>query len=223
MNEFIYFSGIEYVDSFNFNPHKWLLTNSDCSAMWFRNTKEAEEAFKIKSNISEEADVFEPDIRHWQIPSCRRFRALKLWFVMRIYGIEGLQKHIRHHVSLAKYLEELVRDDERFELFVSSLGVLCFRLIGEDSLTQRILDKISERKNLFIMPYYYQGKLVVRFVICSTFTERQDIIFAWREITHLAEEVLSRNTPALTPCKQIGMTNPVSANKGKQLSAGLFL
>lgn len=191
--------------------------------MWFRNTKEAEEAFKIESNISEQSDVFEPDIRHWQIPSCRRFRALKLWFVMRIYGLEGLQKHIRHHVSLAKYLEELVRGDDRFELIVSSLGVLCFRLIGDDSLTQTLLDKISERKNLFIMPYYYQGKLVVRFVICSTFAERKDILFAWREITNLAERVLNRKTSTFISCKLNGTTTTLSAKRGKQLSTGLFL
>lgn len=184
--------------------------------MWFKNTKDAEEALKLKSKISEKSNVFEPDIRNWQIPSCRRFRALKLWFVMRTYGIEGLQKHIRHHVSLAHYLEELVRADDRFELFVSSLGVLCFRLIGEDSLTQRLLDKISERKNLFIMPYYYQGKLVVRFVICSTFTERQDVLFAWNEITYLVNEVLNEKTSGIT-------TNGVSAERSRLVDAGLFL
>lgn len=161
--------------------------------MWFKNTKDVEEALKTKKTIPEQTDVFEPDLRNWQIPSCRRFRALKLWFVMRIYGVEGLQKHIRHQVSLAKYLEDLVRADERFELLISSLGVVCFRLLGEECLTQILLDKISERKKLFIMPYYYQGKLGVRFVICSRVTENEDIQFAWNEITFLTEEVLSNN------------------------------
>ncbi|KAF7277168.1 hypothetical protein GWI33_009347, partial [Rhynchophorus ferrugineus] len=70
-------NGIEYVDSFNFNPHKWFLVNGDCSAMWFRNTKHVEEAFKYKEAM--EASVFEPQLELWQIPDRRRFRALKLW------------------------------------------------------------------------------------------------------------------------------------------------
>lgn len=161
--------------------------------MWFRNTKDAEEAFKVKTTIPSNP-VFEPEIEHWQIPSCRRFRALKIWFVMRIYGIEGLQKHIRHQVSLAKYMEQLIKADDRFELLISSLGVVCFRLKGEDSLTQRLLDRISERKKLFIMPYYYQGKLIVRFVICSRLTEKEDIMFAWKEILFLVEEGLNQKS-----------------------------
>lgn len=196
--------------------------------MWFRNTKEVEEAFKIQSKAPEETDVFEPDIRHWQIPSCRRFRSLKLWFVMRTYGIEGLQKHIRHHVSLAKYLEELVRADKRFEVLISSLGVVCFRLIGEDSLTQRLLDNISVRKNLFIMPYYYQGKLVVRFVICSIFTEREDIVYAWNEITYLLEEILNGKRHFTDQKNTSSRNNKIaptmmSSEKNNKISAGLFL
>lgn len=207
------------------------MTNSDCSAMWFRNTKEVEEAFKIKSKLPEELDVFEPDIRHWQIPSCRRFRSLKLWFVMRTYGIEGLQKHIRHHVSLAKYLEELVRTDSRFEVLISSLGVVCFRLIGEDSLTQRLLDNISARKNLYIMPYYYQGKLVVRFVICSIFTEKEDIVFAWNEIKYLLEGIVNERKCSTDQKNISGRNNNkkkipstmMSSEKSDKFSAGLFL
>ncbi|KAG5880432.1 hypothetical protein JTB14_019942 [Gonioctena quinquepunctata] len=180
--------GIEYVDSFNFNPHKWFLVNSDCSAMWFKNTKDAEEAFKVKSTIPSDP-IFEPQIEHWQIPASRRFRALKLWFVMRIYGVEGIQKHIREQVSMAKYLEGMVRNDERFELLIASLGVVCFRLKGEDSLTQQLLDRIAERRKLYIMPYYYQRNLVMRFVICSRLTKEEDIDFAWEEINAILEEV----------------------------------
>lgn len=202
------------------------MTNADCSAMWFRNTKYAEDALKVKPDILSEPDIFEPDIPSWQIPSCRRFRSLKLWFVMRIYGVEGLQKHIRHHISLAKYLENLVREDERFELLISSLGVVCFRLIGEDSLTQKLLDKIAERKNLFIMPYYFQGKLVLRFVICSIFTERRDIQYAWNEIIYLLEKILSEKKNVhngIKSCDTFEKTAALSATLSEKISAGTFL
>lgn len=192
--------------------------------MWFRNTKDAEEALKVKT-ATDQNDVFEPDIRHWQIPSCRRFRALKLWFVMRIYGIEGLQKHIRHQISLAKYLEQLVRADARFELLISSLGVVCFRLRGDDFFTQKLLDRISERRKLFIMPYYYQGKLVVRFVICSRLTEPQDIVYAWNEISFLVEEILNNNNEDLPESQLLKEVTTVkmSAELSEKISVGLFL
>lgn len=209
------------MDSFNFNAHKWLLTNADCSAMWFRNTNDAEEAFKVKTSISEAHDVFEPEVQHWQIPSCRRFRALKLWLVMRIYGIEGFQKHIRHQVSLAKYFEQLVRTDDRFELILSSMGVVCFRLNGDDCLTHNILDKITERKNLFMMPYYYQGRLVARFVICSRLTEREDIHFAWNEILNITEEVLNKKKDSSDQKNTSKIVNKTSLSP--KISVGILL
>ncbi|XP_056630309.1 aromatic-L-amino-acid decarboxylase-like isoform X1 [Diorhabda sublineata] len=221
-------NGIEYVDSFNFNPHKWFLTNSDCSAMWFKNTKDAEAAFKLKATIPSQP-LFEPEIQHWQIPTTRRFRALKLWFVMRIYGVEGIQKHIRHQVSLAKYLEKLVRKDDRFELLISSLGVVGFRLEGDDTLTQKLLDKIAERKNLFIMPYYYQNKLMVRFVVCSRLTEVIDIDYAWNEIKSIVDD-LEKNSKQEDEKTAIdssilsrGALNSLTPDLNDKLNLGLFL
>ncbi|KAJ8973712.1 hypothetical protein NQ317_009306 [Molorchus minor] len=168
--------GIENVDSFNFNPHKWMLVNSDCSAMWFKNTKDVERAFKVKATLPK-IPSFKPELEHWQIPTSRRFRALKLWFVLRIYGIEGIQKHIRQQISLAKFFEHLAR----------IWGLSALDLGGEDSLTQELLDEISRRNKIFLMPYYYREKLVVRFVICSRFTEKSDILYAWREILSLVK------------------------------------
>lgn len=171
--------GIEHVDSFNINPHKWMLVNSDCSAMWFRDTQYVEETFKVGQG---RLSMGLPDLRNWQIPDYRRFRALKLWFVLRIYGVEGIQKHIRHQINLAKYFEDLVRMDDRFEVCTASMGLVCFRLKGRDALTQKVIDSVTERKNIFVMPYYYQGKLVIRFVICSRLTEEADVLYAWEEI-----------------------------------------
>ncbi|CAG9854375.1 unnamed protein product [Phyllotreta striolata] len=225
--------GIEYVDSFNFNPHKWFLTNSDCSAMWFKNTKDAEAAFKVKATIPEEP-LFEPQIENWQIPTTRRFRALKLWFVMRLYGVEGIQRHIRQQVSLAKYLEQLVRADEKFELLVSRLGVVGFRIKGRDYLTQMLLNKITERKNLYLMPYYFQNKLMVRFVVCSRLTEKEDIDFAWNEIKCITNEMQTNiiNNRKLINVKKEKInaniltkvaTSTFSPDLNEKLKVGLFL
>ncbi|KAK9870422.1 hypothetical protein WA026_007992 [Henosepilachna vigintioctopunctata] len=123
--------GVEYADSFNFNPHKWMLVNFDCSAMWVKNAKYLVEAFNVERIYLEDAHKgMAPEYRHWQIALGRRFRALKLWFVMRIYGVEGIQKHVRHHISLAKHFSELVGKDNRFEVCSLSMGLVCFRLKG---------------------------------------------------------------------------------------------
>lgn len=164
-----------------------MLVNSDCSAMWFKDTKIVEEALKVKSTLPT-TPTFEPDIQHWQIPISRRFRALKLWFVLRIYGVEGIQNHIRHQIGLAKFFERLTRTDDRFEVCISSMGLVCFRLKGDDSLTRALLDGVSKRKKIFLMPYIHRNKLVVRFVICSRFTQKDDILFAWKEIVSVVEE-----------------------------------
>lgn len=161
--------------------------NSDCSAMWFKDTKSVEKAFKVKSTLPK-IPTFEPEIQHWQIPTTRRFRALKLWFVLRIYGVEGIQQHIRRQIELAKFFEQLARSDERFEVCISSMGLVCFRLKGDDSLTRTLLDGVSKRKKIFLMPYIHREKLVVRFVICSRFTQKGDILFAWKEIISVVGE-----------------------------------
>ncbi|KAJ8921111.1 hypothetical protein NQ315_015909 [Exocentrus adspersus] len=185
--------GVQFADSFNFNPHKWMLVNSDCSAMWFKDTRNAEAALRVKTNLPNPS-VFEPDIQHWQIPDSRRFRALKIWFVLRIYGVEGVQKHIRRQIALARFFQQLVEVDDRFEVCASSMGLVCFRVKGEDVFTRVLLDGVSKRGKIFLTPYFYREQLVVRFVICSRFTERGDILFAWREIVRVLEE-------QVFPCK----------------------
>ncbi|GFW69541.1 aromatic-L-amino-acid decarboxylase [Trichonephila clavipes] len=124
-----FLDGIEYADSFNFNPHKWLLVNFDCSAMWVKNRMEITEAFSVNPTyLKHDKEGQIPDYRHWQIPLGRRFRSLKLWFVLRMYGIEGLRKHIRAQVRLAKEFEKYVETDNKFEIVTPvHLGLVCFR------------------------------------------------------------------------------------------------
>lgn len=182
--------GVEYSDSFNFNPHKWMLVNFDCSAMWVKDAKYLVEAFNVERiYLKDSHKGLAPEYRHWQISLGRRFRALKLWFVLRIYGVEGIQKHVRHQISLARHFESFVRNDKRFELCTSSMGLVCFRLKGDDVLTQTLLEKIQQRKSIYIIAGHFHHKFVIRFAICSRFTEKSDVDYAWQEILSQTEEI----------------------------------
>lgn len=121
--------GMEYADSFNTNPNKLLLTNFDASAMWVRDVMALKTALTVSPLYLEHEHGSAIDYRHYGIPLSRRFRALKLWFVFRAYGIAGLQSYIRNHIRLAKRFEEAVNEDDRFEVKNDVyLGLVCFRL-----------------------------------------------------------------------------------------------
>ncbi|XP_008553532.1 3,4-dihydroxyphenylacetaldehyde synthase-like [Microplitis demolitor] len=181
--------GIKYADSFNFSPHKWLLTNFDCSVLWVKNSRSLIEAFTIERiYLAHDFISSSPDYRHWQIPLGRRFRSLKLWFVLRIYGVSGLQKYIRDSINLAKIFELQVKSDNRFEIVTErTLGLVCFRMKGENSLTRNLYDCLLKRKLIFLTPATYQDKLILRFATCGRLSVQEDIEFAWNEITTAAE------------------------------------
>uniref|UniRef100_A0A3Q2EKC5 Aromatic-L-amino-acid decarboxylase n=1 Tax=Cyprinodon variegatus TaxID=28743 RepID=A0A3Q2EKC5_CYPVA len=181
-------NGIEYADSFNFNPHKWLLVNFDCSAMWVKERTDIIGAFKMEplylKHENQESD-------HFISPLGRRFRSLKLWFVFRMYGLKGLQAHIRKQVALAKEFESLVRADKRFEICAEVvLGLVCFRLKGSNDLNQTLLKRITKSRELHLVPCQLSGRFVLRFAICARTTESRHIQQAWRHITQLAFELL---------------------------------
>ena len=114
-------SGVEHADSFDFNPHKWMLVNHDCSAMWVKNVSDIVNAFNVDPlYLKHEFQGSRiPDYRHWHVPLSRRFRSLKLWFVIRLYGLEGIQSYIRGHIALAREFEEKLLSDGRYEITVS--------------------------------------------------------------------------------------------------------
>lgn len=125
----VFAQGLEYADSFNTNPNKLLLTNFDASAMWVRDVKSLHTALNVNPLYLQHEHEMAIDFRHYGIPLSRRFRALKLWFVFRTYGIYGLQAYIRNHMALAKKFEMLVQKDQRFEVCNKvHVGLVCFRL-----------------------------------------------------------------------------------------------
>lgn len=188
--------GIEFGDSFNFNLHKWMMVNFDCSAMWFRDTSKVVEAFTVDRIYLQhhfEIGSKAPEHRHWEIPLGHRFRSLKVWFTLRIMGAEGIRENVRNHVRLASKFAEMVSNDSRFEIIGKPvLGLVCFRLKGNCELTNRLVDILTERKNIYVIRANYHKKLVIRFVVNGLKPSEDDIEYAWNEIVTQVNEMLKK-------------------------------
>ncbi|CAG5116496.1 unnamed protein product [Candidula unifasciata] len=185
--------GIEHCTTFNFNPHKWLRVNFDCSAMWVKDRNLISGAFEIDPLYLQHDNQGQimPDYRHWQIPLGRRFRSLKLWFVLRMFGVAALQQQIRKDVDLAKMFESLVRSDSRFEIVRSvTLGLVCFRLKGDNSITESLHKKINDDRRIHLVPSIIKGTYFIRFVICASATQQEDVSFAWSVIQELTNSLI---------------------------------
>ncbi|KAG1657179.1 Multidrug resistance protein 1 [Nymphon striatum] len=127
---------------------------------------------------------------HWGIPLSRRFRSLKLWFVIRKYGVEGLQKYVREHVRLAKKFESLVKKDDRFEVANQvHLGLVCFRLKGSNMWNQKLLSSINASAKLHMVPASLNDRYVIRFCVCAENAKDSDIVYAWDVISQFATDM----------------------------------
>ena len=155
--------GVEFADSYTFNPHKWMFTNFDCNCFYVADRKHLIQTLSIlpeylRNQATESGAVI--DYRDWHIQLGRRFRSLKLWFVIRHYGIEGLQHHIREHVRLAQQFADWVRDDSRFELAApAQLNLVCFRLRAGDhdsQANQLLMDRLNAQRRP--LPHPYQAR-----------------------------------------------------------------
>ncbi|KAI9554739.1 hypothetical protein GHT06_020015 [Daphnia sinensis] len=188
-----YMKGVERADSFNFNPHKWLLVNFDCSAMWFKDADDIVSAFNVDPIfLKHDHQNSAPDFRHWQIPLGRRFRSLKLWFVMRSYGAQGLRDYIRKQIHLAEQFHQMLAADDRFEFPVPpSMGLVCFRLKGENSLSERLLKRINEAGQVYMIPAKLHETYIIRFAVCSRYTELSDVQASCEEIRRHANDIVS--------------------------------
>ncbi|MFG0284531.1 MAG: pyridoxal-dependent decarboxylase [Phycisphaerales bacterium JB039] len=195
--------GVERADSLCFNPHKWLLTTFDCDCFWTQDREALTGALSVKPeylrNAQSEAGAV-IDYRDWQIPLGRRFRALKLWLVMRWYGIEGLRAHVREGVRLGALFEELVRADERFEIMAPRpLGLVCFRLRAQsgespeecDDRNRRLLGAINTTGRVLLthttLPRGDRRDYTLRMAIGGTLTQERHVREAWEVIRELSE------------------------------------
>ena len=186
-------NGVEHADSYSFNPHKWMFTNFDCDCFWVADRNALIKTLSIlpeylRNQATESGTVI--DYRNWQLPLGRRFRALKLWFVIRHYGIEGLQHHIRRHVELAQQFAGWVREDARFELAAPvPLNLICFRHKGGDAINQQIMENLNRSGDLFLTHTKLNGKLTLRLCVGQTNTEARHVENAWKRICEKSERI----------------------------------
>jgi aromatic-L-amino-acid decarboxylase len=189
------FDGIETADSIVFNPHKWLLTNFDCTAYFVRDPAALLSTFQATPEYlrtAYDADVV--NFRDWGIQLGRRFRALKLWFVIRSYGVEGLRAIIRRHVALARELAGWVEDDPDFELMAPvRFGLVCFRWRPAarsdeelDALNARLLAEVNATRERYLTHTRLGGRYVIRLVVGQRATERVHVRGAWEAVREAA-------------------------------------
>jgi aromatic-L-amino-acid decarboxylase len=186
--------GAEYIDSFVFNPHKWMFTNFDCSAYFVRDTETLIRTFEIHPEyLKTGMDAQVKNFRDWGIQLGRRFRALKLWFVIRSYGVEGLQEMVRRHIQLAEMFKTWIEEHEEFELMAPvSLSLVCFRLNDGrseeelNSLNQTILEKLNQTGKVFLTHTTLRGKYVLRLAIGQRTTEERHVREAWKLIREIS-------------------------------------
>jgi len=186
-------NGIEYADSYCFNPHKFLLTNFDCSCLYVSDREALIKSLTInpeylKTEASQSDTVF--DYRDWQVPLGRRFRALKLWSVIRYYGINGIQSHIRGHIESAKLLSELIIKDNRFEIMAPTvLNLVCFRYRESDQFNKLLLNELNKSGELYLVHTKLNNKYTIRFSIGQTNTTEEHVLNAWKFILKKTEEL----------------------------------
>uniref|UniRef100_A0A8C5P3Y6 Histidine decarboxylase n=1 Tax=Jaculus jaculus TaxID=51337 RepID=A0A8C5P3Y6_JACJA len=190
-----FLKGIEYADSFTFNPSKWMMVHFDCTGFWVKDKYKLQQTFSVNPIYLRHANSgATTDFMHWQIPLSRRFRSIKLWFVIRSFGVKKLQAHVRHGTEMAKYFESLVRNDPFFEIPAKRhLGLVVFRLKGPNCLTESVLKEIATARQLFLIPATIRDKLIIRFTVTSQFTTKDDILRDWNLIQDAATLVLSQH------------------------------
>ncbi|MFP4095181.1 MAG: pyridoxal phosphate-dependent decarboxylase family protein [Cyclobacteriaceae bacterium] len=191
-----YLEGIALADSFVFNPHKWLMTHFDCSAYFVQDTQALINTFSILPEYLKTATRGQVnDYRDWGIPLGRRFRALKLWFVLRSFGVEGLQQKIRQHVKLSEELVGLMQEHPAFELLVHRMNLIGFRLKAsaaerEEELNQQLMQRLNASGELYLTHTRLHGKMLLRIVIGQSHVEERHVRQAWENIRQAAEALL---------------------------------
>jgi aromatic-L-amino-acid decarboxylase len=184
--------GLKSADSYCFNPHKWMFTNFDCDCFYVADRKALIQTLSVlpeylRNQATESGAVI--DYRDWQIPLGRRFRSLKLWFVIRHYGVEGLRYHIRQHVALAQQFADWVKKDDRFELAAPvPLNLVCFRHKGGDDVNQRLMERLNRSGDLYLTHTRLNDRLTLRLCIAQTNTTARHVERAWKRIREEAEQ-----------------------------------
>ncbi|NUT97784.1 MAG: aminotransferase class V-fold PLP-dependent enzyme [Saccharothrix sp.] len=180
------FAGVERADSFCANAHKWMLTAFDLSLFWTAHPDVLVDALTIlpeylRNSATESGAVV--DYRDWQIPLGRRFRSLKLWSVLRWYGLEGVRAHLRGHVELASKLSEWVAADDEWELVVPrSLSLVTIAHRDGDEATRRAMDAVNAAGTAFLTHTTVNGRFAVRVAIGAEATREEHVRAMWEAL-----------------------------------------
>lgn len=173
------FAGWERADSVVVNPHKWLATPMDCSALWTRRLDDFRRAFSLVPEYLRSPDDA-LNLSEVSVPLGRRFRALKLWAVLRCFGREGLQERLREHVRLARAFEVWVRDEPGWEVCAPvPFSLVCFRRNGSDEENETLLERVNASGEAFLSHARLDGRLVLRLAIGNYRTTEDDVRHAW--------------------------------------------
>ncbi|KDP26173.1 hypothetical protein JCGZ_22267 [Jatropha curcas] len=212
--EFQHFlDGLEEANSFSLNAHKWLFTNLDCCCLWVKDPRGLTQSLStnpefLRNKASDSAQVV--DYKDWQIALSRRFRSMKLWLVLRSYGVSNLRKFLRQHIEMAKLFEGLVMEDKRFEIVVPrNFAMVCFRILAEaieigkngvqilpnhetlaNELNRKLLESINASGCIYMSHAMVEGVYFIRFAVGATLTEDRHVIMAWKVIKEHANAIL---------------------------------
>jgi aromatic-L-amino-acid decarboxylase len=182
---------VELVDSYAFNPHKWMFTNFDCSAFWVADRRELISTLSVLPPYLREAasqsDVA-VDYRDWHVPLGRRFRSLKLMFVLRSYGAEGIRHHVREHIRLARGLSDRLEDDPRFAMVAPvPFGLVCFRHVDGDDATRALVAAVNATGRVHLTASELpDGTTFVRVSVGQTGTVQRHVDALWALLDSLA-------------------------------------
>jgi aromatic-L-amino-acid decarboxylase len=189
--------GHELADSYVFNPHKWMFTNFDCTIMYLKEPRYLVNTFSmtpeyLKTDLDEEVNNY----RDWGIPLGRRFRALKLWFVIRSYGLEGIRQKLRNHISLARNTEKLILAHAELEILAPvNFNTICFRFSTEklglddtNRFNESWMNSVNATGLAFFSHTKLDGKYVIRWVIGQTDVTEKHIQNAWSLLLGKLEE-----------------------------------
>lgn len=182
--------GLERVDSYTFNPHKWMMVNFDCNVLWVRDREPLIDTMSIlppylRNAASDAGDVI--DYRDWHVPLGRRLRALKLWWVIRYYGAAGIREVVRNHVALAEQFATWVELDDRFEVFAPHpFGLVCFTHVGGNEKTRTLAENLNATGKVAVTPSQIDGTWFIRVSIGQTHTQARHVEALWGLISEMA-------------------------------------
>ncbi len=186
-----YWANVAGFDSIVFNPHKWLGVQFDCSVQFLKDATPQLNTLKIEPEYLKTSGAEVTNYSEWTIPLGRRFRALKIWFMIRSYGLEGLRARIRNHVAWAGEICEEIRALDGFEIVTEPiLSLFSFRCPGDDAAQQRLVDALNDDGRIYLTQGAFGGRKVIRFQVGQFDTTREDVMMArdaiadvWRKIS----------------------------------------